>query len=44
MPKVNMPRGSWESVLMALEMLIKQGYLLDSEHKEIQDQVYAQEY
>lgn len=43
MPAVKMPRASWDSVLVALETLIEQGYVLKDVHKEIEDQVYSQE-
>jgi len=44
MNTVEMPRASWESVLIGLEILLQQGYLIESEYREICDQVYSQEY
>lgn len=44
MNTVKMPRASWEAVLVALDTLINQGYLLQSEYAEIDAQVYDQEY
>jgi hypothetical protein len=44
MPSVKMPRASWEQVLIGMEILLQQGYLVESEYREICDQVYSQEY
>jgi len=43
MPKVNMPRASWDSVLSCLDILIKQGYYVQDEYNEIESQVDRQE-
>lgn len=43
MNTVKMPRGSWESVILGLETLIEQGYILKTEYLDICDQVYKQE-
>jgi hypothetical protein len=44
MNTVKMPRASWESVLLGLEILIDQGYLLKSEYQDIDNQIAKQEY
>lgn len=44
MNTVKMPRGSWESVLAALDILIEQGYILKAEYTDIENQIYSQEY
>jgi hypothetical protein len=44
MNTVKMPRASWESVLIGLETLIDQGYLLKSEYQDIDNQIAEQEY
>jgi hypothetical protein len=44
MPKVKLPMGSWEEIIYILEDLAGQGYLVKPLLKEIQDQVYSQEY
>lgn len=44
MPKVNMPRASWDEVLMILEDYKRQGYLVGPLITEIADQVDKQEY
>lgn len=47
MVKVEMPRGSWEIVLMLIEDHIingSGGYLSKQLLKEIENQVYSQEY
>lgn len=43
MPNVKMPMASWDSVLIGLEMLIDQGYLLKTEYEDIRNQVERQE-
>jgi hypothetical protein len=43
MPKVDMPRASWDAVLIHLDMLIFQGYMLKSEYNDIKNQVDSQE-
>lgn len=50
MPKVNLPAASWDSVLYILEEYARMDYPRDPNpmvmalHKEIQDQVFEQEY
>jgi len=46
MPKVKLPRGEWESILVTLELAQQHNIVayLDPLIKEIEDQVYAQEY
>lgn len=46
-PTVKMPRADWESLLLILEVSKPIGIapvIIDILHKEIEDQVYAQEY
>lgn len=44
MVKVEMPRASWDMVLMLINEESKRGYMVDALYKEISDQVYSQEY
>jgi len=41
-PTVKLPRADWDMILMLLED--NPGYITGPLHKEIEDQVYAQEY
>ena len=43
MIKVEMPLASWETVMISLETLMQQGYILKGEYLDICDQVYKQE-
>ena len=43
MPTVKMPRADWELLVMLLEQN-SQGYLVGPLVKDIEDQVYSQEY
>jgi hypothetical protein len=44
MVKVEMPRASWDAVIASLEVMKAEGYILGGLIKEIEDQVYSQEY
>ncbi len=44
MVTVKMPRAQWDTVLMLINEESKRGYLVDALYKEIEDQVYSQEY
>ena len=44
MPTVKMPRGDWDSVIMCLETMRDQGWLVDSILSDITKQVDSQEY
>lgn len=44
MPKVNLPRASWEQILLILEDYRQQGYLVSALVEELSEQVYSQEY
>lgn len=44
MPTVNMPRGDWDAVIMCLEILRDQGYLVSSIIADMTKQVDSQEY
>ena len=43
MMKVNLPAASWDEAILALDMLIEQGYLFRPLREEIAEQVYSQE-
>ena len=43
MPTVKMPRADWEFLLMMLEES-RGGYIIDRLTKDIEDQIYGQEY
>ncbi len=45
MPKVNLPRASWDAVMLCLEKMDEWHlWITEPLRKEIEDQVYSQEY
>lgn len=44
MPTVKMPRGDWDAVIMCLEILRDQGYLVSGIIADMTKQVDSQEY
>jgi hypothetical protein len=44
MVKVEMPRAQWDSVLYLINFAESYGLVVGSLYKEIEDQVYSQEY
>jgi len=44
MVTVKLPRAEWDLVLLLIEEAKQTGWIVSSLHKEIEDQVYSQEY